>query len=86
MNDASANPIFVALLFILRCLVPLAILFGISYLLRKMGLVAIEAPEPPENRDEGGEALEETTGESLEPSEASPNDTPTVEHNKERSQ
>jgi hypothetical protein len=83
MNDASTNPIFVALLFILRCLVPLAILFGISYLLRKMGLVAIEAPEPPDDRGEGGEALEEATGESLEPSEASPNETPTVEPNKE---
>jgi hypothetical protein len=47
MND-STSPFFVALLFILRCAVPLAILFGISYLLRKMGLVAIESPEEPE--------------------------------------
>jgi hypothetical protein len=54
MNDTSANPIFVALLFILRCVVPLAILFGISYLLRKMGLVAVEAPEPPDERDANG--------------------------------
>ncbi|NUQ85947.1 MAG: hypothetical protein HUU11_14640 [Anaerolineales bacterium] len=52
MNDTPANPVFVALLFILRCLVPLAILFVISYLLRKLGLVA-ETPEPPaeENGD-----------------------------------
>jgi hypothetical protein len=48
MNEPSANSFFVVLLFILRCLVPLAILFGISYLLRRMGLVAIEAPEPKE--------------------------------------
>ena len=48
MNEPSANPFFVVLLFILRCLVPLAILFGVSYLLRRMGLVAIEAPEPKE--------------------------------------
>jgi len=46
MNETTASPIFVALLFILRCLVPLAVLFGISYLLRKLGLVA-ETPEPP---------------------------------------
>ena len=48
MNEPSANSFFVVLLFVLRCLVPLAILFGISYLLRRMGLVAIDAPEPKE--------------------------------------
>lgn len=51
MNDTPANPIFVALLFILRCIVPLAVLFGISYILRKLGLVA-ETPEPPDENDE----------------------------------
>ena len=55
MNEPSANSFFVVLLFILRCLVPLAILFGVSYLLRRMGLVAIEAPEPKE------EAVEKPT-------------------------
>lgn len=54
MNETTANPIFVALLFILRCLVPVAILFGISYLLRKLGLVA-ETPEPPSDYDENGD-------------------------------
>jgi len=58
MNEPSANPFFVVLLFILRCLVPLAILFGISYLLRRMGLVAIETPEPKK------EAVEAPTKES----------------------
>lgn len=48
MNETAANPIFVALLFILRCLVPLAILFGISYLLRRFGLVTIESTEAPD--------------------------------------
>ena len=52
MNEPSANSFFVVLLFILRCLVPLAILFGISYLLRRLGLVAVEAPEPPDERGE----------------------------------
>lgn len=51
MNETTANPVIVALLFILRCLVPLGILFGISYLLRKLGLVA-ETPEPPADYDE----------------------------------
>jgi len=51
MNETTTNPLFVALLFILRCLVPLAILFGISYILRKLGLVA-ETPEPPLDYEE----------------------------------
>lgn len=54
MNEPSTSPLIVALLFILRCLVPLAILFGISYLLRKLGLVA-ETPEPPSGYEENGE-------------------------------
>jgi hypothetical protein len=52
MNDTSTSSFFVVLLFILRCVVPLAILFGISYLLRRMGLVAIETPEPHEASEE----------------------------------
>lgn len=54
MSETPASPIFVALLFILRCLVPLGILFGISYLLRRLGLVA-ETPEPPSGYDENGD-------------------------------
>ena len=53
MSDTPANPVFVALLFILRCLVPLVVLFGISYLLRKLGLVA-ETPEPPDDYEDNG--------------------------------
>ena len=53
MNETT-NPVFVALLFILRCLVPVAILFGISYVLRKLGLVA-ETPEPPAEYEENVE-------------------------------
>ncbi|MEP0805388.1 MAG: hypothetical protein HRF47_07845 [Chloroflexota bacterium] len=61
MNEPSASPLFVALLFILRCLVPLAILFGISYLLRKLGLVA-ETPEPPSGYEENGEDQPSSNG------------------------
>ncbi|HEY3311565.1 MAG TPA: hypothetical protein VGK00_08005 [Anaerolineales bacterium] len=64
MNETTANPIFVALLFILRCLVPLAILFGISYLLRKLGLVAVDAPEPPEEPDDEDDSSPIITEES----------------------
>ncbi|HAE59062.1 MAG TPA: hypothetical protein DCG54_06015 [Anaerolineae bacterium] len=51
----ETNPVFVALLFILRCLVPLIILFGISYLLRRLGLVVTESPEPPEEDEKQDE-------------------------------
>ena len=48
MGDPSGNPIYVALLCIARCLIPLMVLFGISYLLRRFGLVAKPAPPPDE--------------------------------------
>lgn len=54
MSETPASPVFVALLFMLRCLVPLAVLFGVSYLLRKLGLVA-EMPEPPSEYDDNGD-------------------------------
>lgn len=86
MNDTSANPLFVALLFILRCIVPLAILFGISYLLRKMGLVAVESPEPPD--ENGGVTVDaksqiETISDGTETPKENQNETKTVENIKE---
>jgi hypothetical protein len=56
MGDPTANPIYVALLCIGRCLVPLVILFGISYLLRRFGIVAKPAPPPEEyqKREDNG--------------------------------
>ena len=39
MNETS-SPVAVGLLFVLRCLVPLGILFGISYLLRRLEFVS----------------------------------------------
>jgi hypothetical protein len=64
MNETAANPVFVVLLFILRCLVPLAILFGISFLLRRLGLVTIESPEPPDKRDDQDEDEDKTEEEA----------------------
>ncbi len=40
MGNTLDSPVLVVLLFILRCLVPLVILLGLSYLLRKLGLVS----------------------------------------------
>lgn len=56
MNETSGNPIFVVLLlFAFRCLIPLAILFGISYLLRRLGLVTESQPEAPDEETGGDE-------------------------------
>ena len=57
MNETSTNSFFVVLLFILRCFIPLVILFGVSYLLRRMGLIAIEAPEPNEEPEDSSKAV-----------------------------
>ena len=51
MDDPTASPVVVPLLFVLRCLVPLLLLFGLSYLLRKLGLISEPPPEP---KDETG--------------------------------
>jgi hypothetical protein len=54
MGDAPVNPIYVALLCTVRCLVPLVILFGVSYLLRRFGVIAKPAPPPEEfNKTDG---------------------------------
>lgn len=57
MEEASANPIVMALLFIGRCLVPVAFLLGISYLLRRFGLIQGPSQEDrtPPDREEGAE-------------------------------
>lgn len=46
MGDLTTNPVYVAILCIGRCLIPLLILFGISYLLRRLGVIAKPAPPP----------------------------------------
>ena len=45
MQDSAANPLVLALLFIGRCLIPVGILLGLSYLVRRLGLIQ-ESPPP----------------------------------------
>ena len=45
MNDTSTSPVIMGLLFVLRCLVPLGILLGVSYLLRRMELIVDQTEE-----------------------------------------
>lgn len=50
MDKATANPLMVGLFFILRCLVPLVVMLGVSYLLKRLGFIQ-PATEPPAGWD-----------------------------------
>jgi len=52
MENANLNPFYVVLGFILRCLVPLLLMLGVSYLLKRFGLISTP-PEPPPDADNG---------------------------------
>ena len=54
MDEANANPLVVPLLFLVRCLVPVIFLLGISYLLKKLGLIKEPPAPPPEYQDGDG--------------------------------
>lgn len=51
MDNASANPIIVFLLCVARCMVPVLILLGVSYLLRRYGFIK-SLPPPPDDYNE----------------------------------
>jgi hypothetical protein len=51
MENANANPLIIALLCLLRCLIPLVIMLGISYLLKRFGLIAVTPDRPEEPSD-----------------------------------
>jgi hypothetical protein len=49
VDDTSVSPLVILLMFVSRCLVPLAVMLGISYLLRRLGLIRESPPEPEES-------------------------------------
>lgn len=49
--DKGANPLIVSLLCVARCVIPLVIMLGVTYLLKRLGLIA-EAPKPPPDYEE----------------------------------
>ena len=52
MQDNTESTLVVeALLFAARCLLPLLLMLGVSYLLRRLGLIAAPPPPPPEVND-----------------------------------
>jgi hypothetical protein len=46
MDKPAAAPLMVSLFFVLRCLIPMLLMLGVTYLLKKFGLI-VEAPPPP---------------------------------------
>ena len=68
MSGTSTSPIIMGILFVLRCLIPLGILFGVSYLLRRLELVIDHAEEAETEKEKIEETAKvESTGEALQP-------------------
>ena len=64
MNENFTSSLFMGVMFVLRCLIPLGILFGISYLLRRFQLVNDNSNLPPVEPVEDSESDEaKETGE-----------------------
>lgn len=54
MQQQTEGPIIIeVLLFAARCVVPLLLMLGVSYLLRRLGLIAEPPPPPPNNGANG---------------------------------
>jgi hypothetical protein len=52
METSPNNPIIVALMLMLRCLIPLLVMLGISYLLRRLGVIVPPPAEPEADQDD----------------------------------
>ena len=53
MEEGNTS-LIVCTFFVVRCLVPLLIMFGISYLLKRLGYIK-ESPSPPPELRNGGD-------------------------------
>jgi hypothetical protein len=64
MHNGSADPIIVFLMFVARCIVPLFLMLGVSYLLKRLGLIQEppSAPEPEEVDDTEKSSTDQTEG------------------------
>ena len=61
MQESTGSTFVVeALLFAARCVLPLLLMLGISYLLRRLGLIA-EAPPPPPDQNNGNNSNNDKT-------------------------
>ncbi|HZY43046.1 MAG TPA: hypothetical protein VFF59_13730 [Anaerolineae bacterium] len=68
MSEAAESPLIIALLFAVRCLVPLVLMLGVTYLLRRFGLITTPPPPPPDqdngqpNGQNGGHSGNQNSG------------------------
>jgi hypothetical protein len=49
MNEPSTNPVWVSILCLARCLIPLLLLLSVSYILKRLGVVS-EPSQPSEDQ------------------------------------
>jgi hypothetical protein len=56
MDKVNPNPFLLFLCYILRCFIPLGLMLGVSYLLRRLGLIK-EPPRPPAGWDADDNAM-----------------------------
>lgn len=49
MDNSSANPLIITLLCLVRCLIPVVVILGISYLLKRLGLILPSHERPEES-------------------------------------
>ena len=61
MNESASNPFVQVVFFCLRCGVPVVLMLGVSYLLKRMGVIA-PAPKPPPGWDDGTDEEDSETG------------------------
>lgn len=52
MDEQNATPLVIAFFFVIRCLVPLIIMLGISFILKKAGLISDTPKRPEEHRED----------------------------------
>lgn len=78
MNDSFTSTLFMGVMFVLRCMIPLGILFGISYLLKRMELVVNDdqANEPAPVEDEDAEQAEDESADGESDAEVEPEAAP----------
>lgn len=55
MDTSPTNPLYIFLFFLLRCVLPIAIMLGISYLLKKFGFISDSSKHPPKEDSNNNE-------------------------------
>jgi hypothetical protein len=53
MEKQVANPLIIIIMFVARFAIPLLLMLGLSYLLKRLGLIK-EPPPPPNNGNQNG--------------------------------